>query len=495
MLNTVMSFAYALLAFNLLATRQVPPGTQLHIRLTTPVGSYASRAGDPVNAVLIAPVVASGETLLPAGTLISGRLKSVQRVGLGFIHELAALDLEFTGITAPDGENLPLLARIQEVDNARERLTPEGSIRGTRPTSSLSYRVGGYIRTAIEWELHARLAIWAIKALLLQVPEPELYYPAGVEMTLALMGPVMTMPSAEPLQSPRRLSAEERSKMAAVLEELPSRTHATLSNRPSDLLNVMFIGSRDDLVDAFEAAGWMQPKPATLRTNIQRIRAVAEGRGDRTAPMSDLLVQDTKAEMSWQKSFNDVSKRHHIRIWKQPATWNGQQIWIGAATHDVDFAYLRPGNAMTHKIAEDVDQERDKVVNDLVFTSCVDMADDMERMDVPMVTRNATGDPMRTDARISILQLNACEAPTGVVVADGSALPLHGSKMQRFARREILSFRSDIIRENLYWRSYEGVRMVIDAYRQRGGRGDEGKAVSEERQNGNRASFVTDMFR
>jgi len=91
-----MSIAYALLAFHLLATRQVPPGTQLHIRLTTPVGSYASRAGDPVNAVLIAPVVVSGETILPAGSLLSGRLKSVQRVGLGFIHELAALDLEFT---------------------------------------------------------------------------------------------------------------------------------------------------------------------------------------------------------------------------------------------------------------------------------------------------------------------------------------------------------------------------------------------------------------
>ena len=61
MINTVMSFAYALLAFNLLATRQVPPGTQLHIRLTTPVGSYASRAGDAVDAVLIAPVVSGGE--------------------------------------------------------------------------------------------------------------------------------------------------------------------------------------------------------------------------------------------------------------------------------------------------------------------------------------------------------------------------------------------------------------------------------------------------
>jgi hypothetical protein len=175
-------------------------------------------------------------------------------------------------------------------------------------------------------------------------------------------------------------------------------------------------------------------------------------------------------------------------------TWHGQQFWVGAATRDVDFAYLRPGNAMTHKIAEDVDQERDKVVNDLVFTSCVDMADDMERQDVPMFTRNATGDPMRTDTRISILQVNGCETPNGVVRAD-SALPVHGNKMQRFARREILSFRSDIMRENLYWRSYEGVRMMIDAYRQRGGRGEENKAVSEERQNGNRASFVTDMFR
>ncbi len=163
--------------------------------------------------------------------------------------------------------------------------------------------------------------------------------------------------------------------------------------------------------------------------------------------MSDLLVRDAKAEMSWEKSFNDVSKRHHIRIWKQSATWDGREIWVAAATHDVDFAYLRPGNAMTHKIAEDVDTERDKVVNDMVFTSCVDVADDMERLDVPMVTRNATGDPMRTDTRMSILELNGCETPNGVVSADG-ALPLHGSKMQRFARREILSFRSDVLREN-----------------------------------------------
>ena len=45
-----MSFAYALLALNLLASRQLPPGAQLHIRLTTPISSYASHAGDRVDA-------------------------------------------------------------------------------------------------------------------------------------------------------------------------------------------------------------------------------------------------------------------------------------------------------------------------------------------------------------------------------------------------------------------------------------------------------------
>ena len=109
-----------------------------------------------MNAVLIAPVVAGGETILPAGSLISGKLKSVQRVGLGFVHELAALDLEFTGITAPNGESVSAAgAGSRSGQCARASDARRAASAATRPTSSLSYRFGGYIRTAIEWELHA----------------------------------------------------------------------------------------------------------------------------------------------------------------------------------------------------------------------------------------------------------------------------------------------------------------------------------------------------
>jgi hypothetical protein len=494
-----MSFAYALLALNLLATRQVPPGSQLSIRLTDPVGTYASRAGDPLNAVLIAPLLSGAEVILPAGSLLSGNLKSVQRVGLGFIHELSALDLEFTRITLPHGQNLTLSSRVQAVDNGREIVTRQGSIRGARTTGSLSYRAGGYIRTALLWEVHAAIAVWAIKTLLVQVPEPELYYPTGVELTLVLTQPLTTGASVSAPATTSQLSEDESSKMSAVVAQMPTRTYAAISNRPSDLVNVMFVGSRDDLATAFEAAGWTAPKPATLRSNIRRIRAVADGHGDTTAPMSDLLVDAAKPEMSWQKGFNDVAKRHHIRIWKQPATWKGREIWIGAATRDIDFAFLRPGRAMTHKIAEYVDDERDKVVNDLVFTSCAELMDKSERPDVPSFTRNSTGDPMRTDGRIAIVQVNACDAPANPLAGPSAALPLHGSKMQRFARREILSLRSDILRENLYWRSFESLRWMVTAYRRRGGRADQidSEQVPADKMGpiNSRSSFVKDIFR
>ena len=76
--------------------RHAPAGTEVHIRLTAAVGSYASRAGSPVSAVLIAPVTLEGETVLPAGSVVSGSVKRAASVGLGIRHETAALDLEFS---------------------------------------------------------------------------------------------------------------------------------------------------------------------------------------------------------------------------------------------------------------------------------------------------------------------------------------------------------------------------------------------------------------
>ena len=71
---------------------------------------------------------------------------------------------------------------------------------------------------------------------------------------------------------------------------------------------------------------------------------------------------------------------------------------------------------------------------------------------------------METDARLAVVTFNDCQAPGAL--PSGDALPIHGSKMQRVVRREIMSFRSDLIRNNPYWRAFEGARTLATVVRQ-----------------------------
>jgi len=378
--------------------------------------------------------------------------------------------LEFNQITLQGGEALPIAAQVADVDNSRERVTRDGRIEGVRSTGSLCYRVSGYIRTALQWEVHAALAEWAIRSLIMELPEPEIYYPSGVELTLALMRPLsLNEPLNFGLETARPLPDDQREELTREVAAMPFRTQAPTSRRSSlvrsaDLTNVLLIGSHDQIASAFAAAGWTQPNESSLRGRINWIRAIAELRGDGAAPMSKLLLNGSEPDMSWQKGLNDVSKRHHIRMWREPGTWHGQEMWIGAATRDIDFAYMRPGRRLAHKIEEDVDQERDKVAYDLAFSSCGNVLDWMDREDVPRFSHNATGDPISTDGRIAVIKLNDCQEPRlSTETVDATPVPEHGNQLQRFARREVLSARNGLLRTNPYWRTFEASRWVVEA--------------------------------
>jgi hypothetical protein len=287
-------------------------------------------------------------------------------------------------------------------------------------------------------------------------------------LSLTLTEPLPARAQREPDDAPRRLAEAERDSLDEVLAGMPARTTAPSNGRPSDLVNLMFVGSREQIRAAFRAAGWSETEPSNMHSRIQGIRAFVEGRSSGSFPMSHLLLDDAEADMSWQKGLNDMSKRHHIRIWKQPQMWDGQQVWAAAATREIDFAYLHHGSAMTHRIDENIEQERDKIAYDLAFTSYVDVLDWSERSSLPSVTRNGTGDLMTTDKKLAFIRLRDCETPRLSTDTDEvDAIPVHGKMGQRFVRREILSMRNDIVRNNMYWRGYEGVRWIVTNVRKR----------------------------
>jgi hypothetical protein len=457
-----------LFSLNLISPPAATAGTELHVRLTTAVGSYASRPGMPVKAVLIEPVRVANGTVLPPGSVLSGVIKAVTRVGYGLLHEMARLQLQFTAITLPSGTVMPISTRVSAVDNGREHVNRNGRIEGSRPTAGLCYRVSGYIRTAISWEVHAQLATWVIKSLLVQMPEPEIYYPPGSELTLVLTANLPWIPPAYSVWPSGQLTCQEWADMRRLVRTMPYRTHAPNTQKPSDLTNLLLLGSREEITNAFDAAGWKLAHADTLRSRIKWIRAVAEDTGDQAGPMSRLLLNGADADMSWEKGLNDVSKRHHVRLWEQPGTWQGKQIWLAAGTRDVDFAYLRPGRTLTHRIDENIDDERDKIAYDLAYTSCASILDWVDRPAVEARTYNATGDLMRTDTQMVVMKVSTCNAPRlSTESSEVTIIASRGGRWQRFLRREILSMRNDLLRDNMYWRFYEGGRTTFDYIRLR----------------------------
>jgi hypothetical protein len=453
-----------MLPLHLLLLKQAPAGTPLHVRLTTAVGTYETKAGQSVRAVLIAPVIAGDDTLIPAGSTLAGTVTRVKRVGFGIVHETATLALDFDRIVLPNGATLAISSRLRQVDNGREHVARDGSILGVRATNSISYRASGYIRTLICYEVHMRLVSLAFRMLLVQVPEPEIFYPPGSELTLALSEPLLANVQPDPIDT-AEMTHQERDDMDRIIANLPERAYARRSNKPSDMINMMFVGSREQISSAFAAAGWSETKPVSMRARITGLRAVAEVRGYLAAPMSTLLVNDAEPDLSWQKGLNDFSKRHHIRMWKQSEMWNGQEVWAAAATRDVDYAYMRPGHMFTHQIEHNVDNERDKIAHDLEFTACTDAVDYWDRPGFPRLTYNATGDLMNSDARLAVVRMNGCVTPHSADDLTAPRIRAHGGGWQRFARRQILSVRNDFYRRNMFWRGYEATRWTVSMIR------------------------------
>jgi hypothetical protein len=73
---------------------------------------------------------------------------------------------------------------------------------------------------------------------------------------------------------------------------------------------------------------------------------------------------------------------------------------------------------------------------------------------------------MTTDTGLAVVELNDCPAPRlSTETIDTAPVPIRGGKIALFARREILSARNDLLRNNWYWRGYEATRWMVGVLR------------------------------
>jgi len=381
------------------------PGLTLSIRLRGPVYSEHSRTGDPVEGTVTYPLCRDGENItckegdlvIPPGTKVQGTILFAQKAPDKYSRPRLVVD--FANVIHADGTRSPLYSRVIDVDNARETVRNNEILGIVQPhantKASLVLTALGMSNPIAGYAIKGFSAVYGLSI------RREVLFPAGTDLQVQIVRPSMLklkdtwngwplLPVDAPLKT--------------LIAAAPLRTR-TKDGKISDVTNLMFIGSRQQLDAAFQEAGWFETDGLSLNSAMKSVQATFRQSGYTQAPVSLLTLDGKPPDAVFQKSLDTFAKRHHIRVWKQPGTYQGRDVWVGAATHDIAISTARKATKWSHRIDPHIDREREWVETDLLFAGTATSYALVDRPDAPRKTANATGDDILTDGQISVVEL------------------------------------------------------------------------------------------
>ncbi len=188
----------------------------------------------------------------------------------------------------------------------------------------------------------------------------------------------------------------------------PKVTH-TKSGATGDPINVLFVGSKNQIMHSFQQASWLIPDPITSQTSAKIAVDSLAHRSYPTAPVSNLYVFGRVQDLAFEKPTNDVANRGHIRLWKTGTLIGGQLVWIGQASYDSGIELSGTTHLPTHHIAPTVDLERNAVGADLEKTGLVKEEADAAFTPPILYARNGGGDYYESDG--DVLVINYTQVP------------------------------------------------------------------------------------
>jgi hypothetical protein len=182
------------------------------------------------------------------------------------------------------------------------------------------------------------------------------------------------------------------------------RVTMTGRGQAGDPVNVAFVGTEQELHHAMAVARWYAADAITLRTSLRIAADVVLEKPYDHAPVSDLFLWGRRQDVAFEQPVGVSPKqRHHVRFWRsEEVDANGEPLWLGAATFDERVEISREAGGVTHKIAADIDRERNKLLLDTHGTGVLHGYYFVDRFHHHREGRNGGGDPYFTDGRLAV---------------------------------------------------------------------------------------------
>jgi hypothetical protein len=193
-----------------------------------------------------------------------------------------------------------------------------------------------------------------------------------------------------------------------LLEKIPRRVSDPQGN-PGDMVNVLIVGSEDQVVQAFTTGGWVKVDASVGSTVLGGLVDTLEKKDYLTLPMSKLFLFERVQDYGFAhaEAVKVAMSRHHLRAWKSPYQVDGRPLWCIAATHDIGFERDQRNNRITHKIDPAIDGEREYVNTTLSGTGLVTQRTHVTPAAPLEEAKTATGESFHSDGRILVLVLKS----------------------------------------------------------------------------------------
>jgi len=191
-----------------------------------------------------------------------------------------------------------------------------------------------------------------------------------------------------------------------LLSKIPRRV-SDPQDRPGDMVNVLIVGTQDQVVNAFTTAGWVKVDATVRSTAMNAVMESLEKKDYLTMPMSILYLFKRPQDYGFAHAepVRVAMSRNHLRVWKSPFEVDGRPLWCVAATHDIGFERDQRNNGVTHKIDPAIDGEREYVNGTLSGTGLVMQRDHVTPADALTTAKTATGGEFHSDGKVLVLVL------------------------------------------------------------------------------------------
>jgi len=192
------------------------------------------------------------------------------------------------------------------------------------------------------------------------------------------------------------LSAAEARRLPLVTQKLQGSTQ--------EPVGLIYIGTRQQLTQAFAAAGWNVADKATPSTVFRAAVTALTNQPYATAPVTPAFLGNKTQDIAFEQPDGKatVRRRHHTRFWLVSTDTAGRQIWAATASLDTGLELGSTIPLPTHHIAPDIDTERDYIVQQLTASAATTVTGTV-RISQPTSGFNAQGDAFFTAGVATVL--------------------------------------------------------------------------------------------